>query len=168
MKKLLSSIPTAILAFIIYVVYTGSLKIYDIITGLAVALLVGFTISPLLINDWRKALDMKRLFIAIKYALRYFLIDEVKAHIEVIKLGFSPRMPIKPGIVRVPYTSSSEYALTAISLSITNTPGTVVVDFDKERKILYVNWIYVKSTSPEENYKHIVEVFDKYAKKIFD
>lgn len=168
MKKLLKSIVPSILAFTIYMLYSGSLRIYDIVTGAVVALVIGFTFSQLLVTDWRKTADLKRLLVAIKYVIRYFLIDEVKAHIEVIKLGFSPKMPIKPGIVRVPFHASSDYALTAISLSITNTPGTVVVDFDKEKKILYVNWIYVKSTSPEESYKHIAQVFDSYAKRIFD
>jgi multicomponent Na+:H+ antiporter subunit E len=77
-------------------------------------------------------------------------------------------MPIKPGIVRVPINSKSEYAITLIAISITNTPGTVVVDVDKERGILYVNWIYVISENPDVTYREIAEVFDRYALKIFD
>lgn len=168
MKRLLKLIAPSIFAFLIYMLYTGSVRIYDIVTGVAVAVAIGFALSGLLVSDWRKTLDLRRLAVAVRFVIRYLLIDEVKAHIEVIKLGFSPKMPIKPGIVRVPYYSNSDYALTAIALSITNTPGTVVVDFDKEKKVMYVNWINVKSVNPEENYRHIAQIYDNYAKKIFD
>lgn len=168
MERLLKTLLPTLLAFVLYIVYTGSIRLYDIITGSIVAIIVGGIFAQLLIKDWRKSLDPRRGIELAKYLVRYFLVDEVKAHVEVIKLGFSPKMPIKPGIVRIPIHSRSEYAITLTSLSITNTPGTVVIDVDKEKGILYVNWIYVKSIDPEECYKHVAAVFDKYARKIFD
>lgn len=168
MEKLFKAITPVVLTFILYIVYTGSTRLYDIITGLIVALLVGGIFAPFLIENWRKSLDIRRVLTLIRYLIRYLLIDEVKAHIEVIKLGLSSKIPVKPGIVRVPIQSRSEYAITLLSLSITNTPGTVVIDVDKDKGILYVNWIYVKSIEPSECYKYIAKVFDEYAKKIFD
>lgn len=168
MKRLLKSVSPSIFAFVLYIIYTGSLRLYDILTGLVVAVLVGVSLSPLIVEDWRKSLDTKRFLTLVKYVFRYFLVDEVKSHLQVIKLGFSPKMPIKPGFVRVPVKSRSDYALTLVSLSITNTPGTVVVDLDKEKGILYVNWIYVKTTDPQGCYEEIARVFDEYAKRIFD
>lgn len=157
-----------VLTFVLYIVYTGSARLYDIVTGFIVALVIGGVFASTLIEDWQKSLDIRRAFTLIRYMIRYFLLDEVKAHIEVIKLGLSPKMPIKPGIVRVPLKSKNEYAITLVSLSITNTPGTVVIDVDKDKGVLYVNWIYVKSIESDECYEHIAKDFDAYAKKIFD
>lgn len=168
MEKLLKSITPILLAFTLYIFYTGSIRLYDIVTGLITAVIVGGSLSSFLIEDWRKSLDIKRIIVLIKYIIRYFFIDEVKAHIEVIRLGFSPRMPIKPGIVRIPICSRTDYAIMLIALSITNTPGTIVIDIDKDKGFIYVNWINVKTVEPSECYRDIAYVFDSYAKKIFD
>lgn len=168
MKKLLKTVTPMIIAFIIYIIYTGSLRIYDIVTGIITAIFTGILLSSLLVENWRKSVDVKRFFYLIKYTLRYFLIDEVKAHITVIKLGLSPKINIKPGIVRIPVKSRSDYALTLLSISITNTPGTVVVDIDKDRRVIYVNWINITTTNPIECYKEIAQTFDNYATTIFD
>jgi len=168
LEKLLKAIAPSIFVFVIYIIYTGSTRLYDIVTGLVASIIIGVALAPLVVENWRKSLSLQRFLTLVKYILRYFLIDEVKAHWNVVKLGLNPKMPIKPGIVRVPINSKSEYAITLIAISITNTPGTVVVDVDKEKGLLYVNWIYVISEKPEDAYKEIAFVFDKYARKIFD
>uniref|UniRef100_A0A7C2ZNT7 Cation:proton antiporter n=1 Tax=Ignisphaera aggregans TaxID=334771 RepID=A0A7C2ZNT7_9CREN len=168
MERLLKAIAPSIFAFLIYIVYTGGIRLYDIATGVVVSIIVGIATAPLLVEDWRKSLSISRFVTLIKYVFRYFLIDEVKAHWTVIKMGLSPNVRIRPGIVRVPINSRSEYAITLVAISITNTPGTVTVDVDREKGVLYVNWIYVKSERPEDTYREIASVFDRYAKKIFD
>lgn len=168
MERLLKAIAPSIFVFVIYIIYTGSIRLYDIITGIVVSVIIGASLAPLIVENWKKSLSLPRFLTLVKYTLRYFLVDEIKAHWNVIKLGLNPKMPIKPGIVRVPINSKSEYAITMIAISITNTPGTVVVDVDKEKGLLYVNWIYLTSEKPEDAYKEIALVFDKYARKIFD
>ncbi|MEM4503101.1 MAG: Na+/H+ antiporter subunit E, partial [Ignisphaera sp.] len=112
--------------------------------------------------------DIRRWVWLFAYTLHYFFIDEVKAHIDVIKRIIHPKMPINPGIVKVPINVSTDYALTAVANSITNTPGTVVVDVDKEKGYLYIHWIDVKTIEPNEAWKQISQVFEKFAKKVFD
>jgi multicomponent Na+:H+ antiporter subunit E len=168
LKRLLKAIAPSIFVFFIYIIYSGNVTLFDIVTGFVIAVATGIILGPLVIEDWKKSLSISRFLKLTKYIVRYFIIDEVKAHWSVIKIGLNPRMPIKPGIVRVPINSKSEYAITLIAISITNTPGTVVVDVDKERGILYVNWIYVISENPDVTYREIAEVFDRYALKIFD
>lgn len=168
MLRLLKAIAPAIFAFVLYIVYSGGVKLYDVVTGVIISIIVGVSLGSLVIDDWKKSLSIKRLLYLAKYFFRYFLIDEVKAHWNTIKLGLHPEMPIRPGIVRVPINSKSEYAITMVAVSITNTPGTVVVDVDKEKGILYVNWIYVVSEKPDIAYREIAATFDRYAIKIFD
>lgn len=168
MKRLLKAFPIILFSFLLYLLYSGSIKIYDVITGVIISIAIGVIMAPIVIENWRKCFDIHRFYHLIKYIIVYFLIYEVKAHLDVIRIGLSPSMPIRPGIVRVPIQSRSGYALTLISLSITNTPGTIVIDVDENKNILYVNWIYVTTVKPEEVYREVAEGFDIYAKRIFD
>lgn len=168
MKRLLRALPITLLSFLLYLVYSGSIRLYDIVTGAIVSVAIGVILAPIVVENWRKFLNVNRFLHLIKYIIVYFFIYEVKAHLAVIKLGLSPSMPIRPGIVRVPINSKSGYALTLLSLSITNTPGTVVMDIDEGRGVIYVNWIYVSTVKPEEVYREIAELFDVYSKKVFD
>ena len=168
MKRLYKSVVPIILSFVIYVIYTGSLRLYDVITGVLVAIVVGVLTSNLLIEDWKKSLSLRRFAYLIRFALRYFFIDEVKAHLLLIKLSLSLKPDLRPAIVKMPIKTRNDYGITLVSLSITNTPGTVVVDLNKEKGNIYVHWIYAKTIKPEESYKEVSEVFDEYALKIFD
>ncbi len=167
-SPLLRLIPVALVTFIIYIVFTGSLTPYDIVTGIAVASLTAALFSHLLVENTSKSLNPVRLLWLIAYTLYYFTIIEMKAHLDVAKRVVNPKMPLNPGIVRVPYKVETEYAIVTIANSITNTPGTVVIDLDEEKKVFYVHWIDVKGVDPETTYKNISMTFEKYAKKIFD
>ncbi|MEM0246404.1 MAG: Na+/H+ antiporter subunit E [Desulfurococcaceae archaeon] len=162
------AIPVTLLVFVTYIVFSGSATVYDIVTGLVTSVLVGAVTANILLTNASKVFDVKRWAWLIAYALHYFFIDEVKAHVDVIRRILSPRMPINPGIVKVPVKVSSAYGITAVANSITNTPGTVVVDVDEERRCFYVHWIDVKAVEPEECRKVISETFEKYSKRVFD
>ncbi len=166
--RLVKAVGPAVLAFITYIIFSGSVTPYDLVTATVVAVIVGLLVANLMIHNPRKLLQVQRLGWLIVYAIRYFFIDEVKAHLDVMSRIVRPSMPINPGIVRVPYYVESDYAMTTIANSITNTPGTVVVDLDTERKIFYVHWIDVKALEAERTRKEISEVFERFAKRIFD
>jgi multicomponent Na+:H+ antiporter subunit E len=59
-------------------------------------------------------------------------------------------------------------ALTMLANSITLTPGTLTVDVDVDNQILYVHWIYVKSTDIEQTTKDIGGRFEKLLEEIFE
>jgi len=166
--RLKRAIPLIILSFTVYIVFTGSVRLYDIVTGILVAIAIGLITANLVVENPLKALDPKRLGWLIAYAFRYFFVSEVQAHLDVIKRALDPRMPINPGIVRVPYGVESEYGEALVACSITNTPGTVVVDVNRDKRIFYVHWIDVKTLELEKAREMISLVFEKYAKKIFD
>jgi len=156
------------LVFTVYVVFSGSTSIYDLITGTIVALVTSLITANLVISNPNKLAQIKRLGWLLAYSVRYFFIDEVKAHLDVMKRILHPRMPINPGIVKIPYDVTSDYAMLTIANSITNTPGTVVVDVFPEEKAFYVHWINAITTEPAEARKSVSEVFERFAKRIFD
>ncbi len=156
------------LVFIIYVVFSGSVSAYDLITGVLVALATSVITANLVISNPSKLIQVWRLGWLLIYSIRYFFVDEVRAHLDVMRRILHPKMPINPGIVKVPYEVVSDYAMLTIANSITNTPGTVVVDVFPEEKAFYVHWINAVATESAEARKHVSEVFERFAKRIFD
>lgn len=155
-----------ILVLSIYLFYTGSLTLYDILTGSIVALLVSFLVGKWVVKDDAKFFSIKRWSYAFIYSIRYFFVEEVKTHIDVTKRIFT--LKYNPGIVRIPLEVRNEYGKVFVANSITNTPGTIVVDISDDGKWLYVHWIDVKTVDDKKIKEAIVAYFEKYAKKIFD
>lgn len=92
---------------------------------------------------------------------------EIKSHLKVIYLILHPRMPIRPGIVKVPTKLKSDFGVTGLADAITMTPGTLSVDVREKESALYVHWIDVKTSDPDETGREIAWPFEKYLRRIF-
>jgi len=167
-RKILVSIPAAILSFIIYLLYTGSIGLFDFITGAVVAIIIGLLTGSIVVKNPGKTLSIRRYILMIIYVIWYFLVAETRAHLDVIKRALHPKMPLNPAIIKVPYNVNTDYAMVLIANSITNTPGTVVVDLDYDNKHFFVHWIDAKTSDPLKARKIISSKFEEFAKKIFD
>ncbi|MEM2024961.1 MAG: Na+/H+ antiporter subunit E [Desulfurococcaceae archaeon] len=152
----------------IYIVFSGSYSIYDLATGLITAVFVGILFSNITLKDASKPLNPRRWYYLLRYALRYFIVDETKAHVDVIKRILHPKAPVNPAIVKVPFNVQTDYAKTAVACSICNTPGTIVVEVDESEKVFYVHWIDAKTLEPTQAREQISRVFEEYSGKIFD
>jgi multicomponent Na+:H+ antiporter subunit E len=89
------------------------------------------------------------------------------ANFDVVYRVIHPKMPIKPGIVKVKTEIQSESGRTTLANSITLTPGTLTVDITDDG-YLYIHWINVAATDVQEASEHIVGRFEKVLKRIFD
>ena len=170
MSRALSFIAVFLLLFIVFLIASASVSPMDITLGIiAAAVIAAFTSTMVIKESPQKAFNVVRWAWAIAYFFYFLLVIEPKCHIDVIKRILHPKMPIKPGIVRVPYKVKSDYAITAVACSITNTPGTVVVDLNEdEKKRYYVHWIDVKTTDEEGCYEAISKTFEKFVRRMFD
>ncbi|NPA96027.1 MAG: Na+/H+ antiporter subunit E [Crenarchaeota archaeon] len=167
-RRWLRCVAPAIMAFVVYIVYTGAARLYDITTGAIAAVAVGALMGTLVVADWRKSLSIRRLGWLALYTLKYFFVHEVRAHAEMIRKCLGPKMDISPSIVRVPIRSRTGFGVTMVSIAITNTPGTVVVDLDEEKGVLYVHWLFTKTLVDSEAYREVAEDFDRYAQRVFE
>jgi len=162
-----SMIIALVIGALVYLVYTG---VFDPVEAM-VSIVAGFVATYLfkwdLVSNTSK-LSLGRFLIGVFYLLKYFTIIEAKAHWGVLKVILSPHPELKPAIVRVPYRVSSDYAVTFVANSITNTPGTVVVDLDQERKYYYVHWLTPTDTSDEVAYREVSSEFEKYLSRVFE
>ncbi|HIC99635.1 MAG TPA: cation:proton antiporter [Pyrodictiaceae archaeon] len=156
-------LPVFIVAFVLYIVVTGSMTLYDIITGVITGVTAALLFSKHLIKNPKKALNPCRWLSFLIYFIKYVTVIELRAHLDVMKRIITKET--RPGIVKVPITVRDEYGRFLVANSITNTPGTVTVYMDDE--YAYVNWISVETDDMEERRRKILEEFEKNAIKIF-
>jgi len=104
------------------------------------------------------------------YLLAYvpaYIWAEIKAHANVTYRILHPRMPIRPGIVRVPTLLKTDFGVTGLANAITMTPGTLSVEIVEEEPSLYVHWIDVKTVEPEKASAEIAGPFERFLRGIF-
>jgi len=163
--KVLSYIVVLVILFLVYIVFVGSTSLYDVITGTIAGAIVSAIATKYLVSNPGKLVDPKRLFYLLKHIL-VFIRMEISAHIDIVKRII--RGKVNPGIVKIPYDLESDYAVTLVACSITNTPGTYVIDLDTDDRAFYVHWIDVKTLKRDEMRKLVSLDYEKCAKKIFD
>ena len=104
----------------------------------------------------------------IVYYLMYlgvFFIELTKANLNVMRLVFSPRIEIEPGIVEIKTHLKSSIGRLALANSITLTPGTLVVDIKDDS--LFIHWVNVSATDPVAATEAISARFEKFLKVIY-
>jgi len=139
-----------------------------LIVGVFVAFFVALMTGDLFIQRADMPAHPKRYWYFLFHYLPVFLWEIIKANVDVAYRVLHPKLPINPGIVKVKTSLKSDTALTFLANSITLTPGTMTIDIDREKNILYVHWINVRSKDVETATKIIVDRFEKILKKIFD
>ena len=164
MKKFIAAFACLWLAWI---GLTGSLDRQELLAGAVVAALVAWPTRKLLLRGpVGEKLQPRRWAYLLAYLPAYAW-AEVKAHAGVIYRILHPRLPIKPGIVRVPLELKSDVGITSLANSITMTPGTLSVEVDEARPCLYVHWIDVKATEPERAREEIAKPFERFLTRVF-
>jgi len=163
MKRFKHTVLLFLFLMLLWVLLTPN-DMQEIWAGLAVAALVSlFTLKmePVL-GDIR--LTPKSLAFSVIYIFVFFK-ELVVSNIDVAGRVINPKLPIKPGIVKVKTKLTSKIAKTILANSITLTPGTLTVDIKDE--YLYIHWIEIKHDDLEGATQHIVAKFEKYLEVIF-
>jgi len=156
-----------LLLTVVYLLYTGSTSTVELVLAVLSGVVVAAVFSKGLIQNSSK-ISLGRFLKSIQYLILYFTVIEIKAHWSVLKLILKPNVSYRPAIVRIPYDLESDYSVFAVANSITNTPGTVVVDLDEKEKHFYVHWINAPSLNDEEAKRMISLDFEKRIREIFE
>jgi len=155
-----------ILAFIVWMLLTWQIDVQVITAGLIASLIVAFLFHEILPKEYRVFISPVRAFWFLVY-LPVFFYYVLKANLDVVYRALHPKMPIKPGIVKIKTNLKTESGITALANSITLTPGTLTVDLTDDG-YLYVHWINVKSDDTEQATKFIARRFEWFLQKIFE
>lgn len=165
--KMKSRVVVFILAFLAWVALTSIRDIQEVVAGLVVAAIVSFLTGHFLVTTEKKNPLIKRIFFGIVYFLK-FVWEMVKANLHVAYIVVHPKLPIKPGIVRITTKLTKDTSLTILSNSITLTPGTLTIDVSRDKKILYIHWIDIFSKELDENTKKIGSRFEPLLTEVFE
>jgi len=160
-----------VLAFAIWILLTwpfveGKIDLQVVVAGLIVSILVAVLFHEVLPKEHRIFVSPVRVFWFLVY-VPVFLYYMVKANLDVLYRALHPKMPIRPGIVKIKTSLKSDSAITALANSITLTPGTMTVDVTDDG-FFYIHWINVKSEDVEQATKDISQTFEWFIKKIFE
>ena len=149
---------------LIWVIANGTLAVDTLITGVVVCAAIALAFA-----------SFARVYSVIRwspkviiYYLMYFgvfLVELTKANLNVMRLVFSPRIAIAPGIVEIKTSLKSPIGRLALANSITLTPGTLVVDIKDDS--LFIHWINVSATDPVAATEEISARFEHYLKVIY-
>lgn len=107
--------------------------------------LVGIGIVFLIHRFFGEKFYLVRVWALFKLLL-IFNSELVKSSITVLGQILSPKLNIKPGIFRYETQLRGDWEITAISMLLTLTPGSVVMEVTPERDAVYVHAIDVKET----------------------
>lgn len=169
---------TAVLMFLFWVVITGQIvsifrgeASWQVLTaGGIVSILVGLFASRFFIHEsafylWNPARFLPFLF----YCFIIFPIELIKANVDVARRALSPKLPVNPGIVKIPTDLKSEYGQSMLANSITLTPGTITMDIAEEegQTNMYIHWIDVATEEPVEAGNAIKGTLEKWIGRIW-
>lgn len=169
LKRILSFISTFIFCFIIWIAFTLTFNTEEILGGLLVSFITALIANQFFIHEKPLYLfNPVKLFWVIVY-IPLFIKELIKANLDVAKRTLNPKLPINPGIVKVPTELNSEYGLAMLCNSITLTPGTISMDVVEEegRNYIYIHWIDVQSKDPEEAGKMIKGSLESGVRRIW-
>ena len=147
-----------ILAFL-WMFMNADMSVGTFVTGY----LIGLVAVYLFRNFLPGRFYLRRLYLMIKL-LFIFIIELVKANIDVVKIVMSPKIDIHPGFYAYPSDLQEEWEVALLSTLITLTPGTVVVAISDDYSIIYIHGLDMDDA--DEEIDNIKAAFENVIKEV--
>lgn len=146
-----------VLAFI-WVALTGVMNYSNLLFGF----LVGFFILWLMNRNEEDKRYFYRIPKAIGFTL-YFIYEVVIANVQVAYDVITPSYFFKPGIVKYPLEAKSDLEINLLSIIISLTPGTLILDLSDDKKSIYIHVMYL-----DDKDKFIKRINRGFEKKLLE
>lgn len=180
MRKFGAILATFLLCFLLWLLLTGeAVGLWDglqnadwqiLAAGAAISLLVAVFSARFFVHESPfHLLRPDRFLLMLFYCLIVFPLALIKANVDMAVKAFLPKSKIRPGIVKIPTSLTSEYGLAMLANSITLTPGTITLDVVEEngKNYYYVHWIKVDEEEPEKAGKAIKGSLENTLRRIW-
>lgn len=147
-KVLLHQVPMLVWLVVLWMLLWGS---FTLLTGIFVALLVTrvFYLPPLALSG------RFNLWWAVAFAA-HFTYDLFRASVQVAWIAIDPRKIPRSSVVAVQLRSRSDLIMTFVSIAISLVPGSLVVEADRLRGVLYVHVLATDSLTDVETGRRAV------------
>jgi multicomponent Na+:H+ antiporter subunit E len=153
-----------LLLVVVWLVVNTSLDPANIVAGMAICLAIAMALprSSTLWSDMPWA--PKAAWHLVLY-LGVFAREIVRANVNVLRYVYSPRIDIRPGILKVRTRLKSPIGRFILANSIALTPGTLVIAVEGE--MLFVHWLDVETPDPRKATRIIIRPFERHLEQIF-
>lgn len=153
-----------LLLWAIWLVANSSLATDVMITGGVISLAIAWLFASRS-SAWQGvALTPGAVYHFIVYTAVFFR-ELVLANINVVRWVYSPRLDIRPGVVRIDTRLKTPIGRLALANSIALTPGSLVLDVEGDT--LVIHWLDVQTTDRNEATQMIAGPYERHLEKIF-
>lgn len=144
----------------------GRLLTGDILVGLLVAAFVALVMHEIIRVGFIRLVNPRSWFwlFIFTFVFSYYVL---KGGLDVSYRILHPRMPIRPGIVKIRSVLETETGRSVLANCITLTPGTLTIDVTEDG-FFYVHWINVLSVDEEQAARQVLRRFEWFIKRIFE
>lgn len=129
-----------LLLAVVWALFAGEVSTRELLIGFA----LGFAILALFPWALGTGEYVRRVFAGLSF-LGFFLRELTAANVHVALLALRPRPELHPMIVAVPLRLRGDGALTFLAAIIGLTPGSLVLGFSPDRRVLYAHVIGTRS-----------------------
>ncbi|KAA1042553.1 Na+/H+ antiporter subunit E [Macrococcus equipercicus] len=129
---------------LLWCLITMSFSFGNIVLGFLFGLFAVFVMRPFLPGRFYLRPLVKSIRLCI-----IFIIELVKANVQVFKIVLSKEIDISPAFFAYPTELTKDWEISLLSQMITLTPGTVVVAVSNDRKTLYIHAINFSNLEDE-------------------
>ncbi|MDG5471797.1 Na+/H+ antiporter subunit E [Jeotgalibacillus sp. ET6] len=108
--------------------------------------IIGFFLSMIVVFGMRRFLSGRFYILRVIAIIRLtfmFLWELIKANFEVLAIVLKPKMDMQPGIFKYDTNLKRDWEITLLSLLITLTPGTLVMDISDDNETLYIHALHI-------------------------
>lgn len=124
---------------VMWVVLWREVSPANVLSGLAIGVVVIFVFPPHRISDSRYTVRPLRLVLFIGYFFWQVLVSNLVVAREIL----TPRDRVRAGIVAVPVTASSNLVIMVVANAISLTPGTLTLEVRRDPPTLYVHVLHL-------------------------
>lgn len=142
----------------------GSLAFESVAVGVVIAAIIAFFLNANLSYFYGYRFTPASLVASIGF-IAFFIVELVKANLNMARIVLTPSLPIDPAIVRVRTGLKNPVARVFLANGITLTPGTLTVEMKGEW--LYIHCVVAPSTDTEEATKAIAAGFERYLEVMY-
>lgn len=153
-----------VVLFAIWMIANASLAVEPALVGAAITFVLARAFASASDAWSRLRLTPRALYHLVAYS-GTFVVELVRANINMMAYVYAPRIDIKPGIVKVRTRLKSPIGRLALANSIALTPGSLVIDILDDT--IFVHWLDVKTTDIDEATQALVTPFEKHLEKAF-
>lgn len=149
--SLLHHLPLVIWLVVLWMLLWGSFSWLNLVAGTVIAIVVTrvFYLPPVELSG------RFNLWWAIVFAVR-FVADVVAGSFHVARIAVDPRLSPHSSVIAVALHSRSDLIMLLVSINISLVPGSLVVEADRFRSVLYVHALDTRSDADVERFRQTV------------